>query len=324
VIVQGNYAYLAALDDGIIILDISNVNNIHFCSHLNMTTITCLNNNHARGLYLSNDTLLVANDCGGLRVVDVTNKYAPVQTGSYKNAAYGSGIPYYNHVWRLGDHAYIPVDYCGFEVDNVANPAAITNEAMWNPFGCNSGNWNGAPMHANEITWVSPAANAFMLSGGDSEVLAFDPSNPMQPRLMGAWGPPNDSTGAWGIDVYNGLVAIGTIKTPVPFYSVHGGLQLLSWNLILGTDDQQFQTSALKLCPNPATSVCTIALPETKDASFTIDVMDVMGRVVKTEIVNANITGRNAEIDLGDLSAGVYVVRAGSAHAMCEGRVVKE
>src|SRR5262249_54060812 len=49
VIISGNYAYLAAMDDGIIILNISNRDNIQFVSHLGMTTTSCLNNNHARG-----------------------------------------------------------------------------------------------------------------------------------------------------------------------------------------------------------------------------------------------------------------------------------
>lgn len=324
VIIDGNYAYLAALDDGIIILDISNVNNIQFCSQLNMTSLPCLNNNHARGLSLSGDTLLVANDCGGLRVVNVANRYAPVEIGSYRNPAYGSGIPYYNHVERIGDLAYIPVDYCGFEVDNVAVPSAITNESMWNPINCNSGNWNGSDIHGNEIVSLLPAQNALMISGGDSEVLAFDLSNPVQPRLMGAWGPPNDSVGSWGIDVFGGLVAIGTIKTPFPFYSEHGGLQLLNWNFVLGSNEQEFATGPLKIFPNPTSSICTIALPQTNDAEFTFDIVDVMGRILKTKIVNANIIGRNIEIDLSELPTGIYIIRAQSANALCEGKVVKK
>lgn len=324
VVIQGGYAYLSAMDDGVIILDISNMNNIQFKSRIVPTVISCQNTNRTRGLFIRNDTLLAMNDCGGIRVIDVTNKSAPVQIGAYQNTNYGSGTPYYNHAWRLGDYAYIPVDYCGFEVDNVANPSAITNAGMWNPWNCSSTSWAGNDGHTNEIVSALPTANVLMVSGGDSEVLAFDPSNPSQPRLMGAYGPPNDSVGSWGLDVFGNTVVVGLIHTPGPFWSDYGGIQILSWNLITATNEISAAENSVHLFPNPANEKCTIALPVSSDELFTIAIFDMTGRIVKTETVNAKTNGRNAEIDIADLSKGIYAVRVSGEKLVCSGRLVKQ
>lgn len=326
VLIEGNYAYLAALDDGVIILNISDVNNIQFVSRFLPTTISCQNANHARGLFYSGDTLLVANDCGGLRVLNVTNKSNPLQMGAYLNTtSYGTGTPYYNHVVRIGDYAFIPVDYCGFEVDNVANPATITNTAVWNPWNCASNNWVGADLHTNEIVSAMPAANVLMVSGADSQVLAFDPANPAQPRLMGAWGQPNtDSLAAWGVDVFGGLVALGYLRTPFPYFSDHGGLQLLTWTLVTGVNENEFQTGKLNLYPNPANEKCTITLPGSSDKNFTIEMLDMMGRIVKLETADPKLNGRNFEIDLAALNPGMYSVRVSGNNLIYTGRIVKK
>jgi hypothetical protein len=324
VILSGNYAYLAAMDDGVIILNVANPANIQFVSQVVPSTISCLNANHARGLFISHDTLLVANDCGGLRVIDVTNKSNPVEIGAYQNSSY-SGIPYYNHVWRLGDHAYIPVDYCGFEVDNVANPSAIVNEGMWNPIPCNSSNWNGADLHGNEIVSALPTANVLMVSGGDSQLLAFDPSNPSQPRLMGAWGPANtDTLGAWGVDVFGNYAVLGYIHTPFPFNSVHGGVQLLSWNLLLSTGNEQSLTQPLQLYPNPSNGLVNFSLPVSADDLFTVEVIDAFGRLVRNETVNPKTNGRQGTIDLTGFAPGVYTIRLTGDHIVQNAKLVKQ
>ncbi|MBI3511166.1 MAG: T9SS type A sorting domain-containing protein [Bacteroidetes bacterium] len=328
VVVSGNYAYLGCMTDGVVILNISNVNNIQFVTRFQPSLISCSQANNSRGLFISHDTLLVTNDCGGLRVISVANPAAPVELGAYSNAAaYSPGMPAYNKVLRLGDHAYIPVDYCGFEIDNVANPSAIVNEGVWNPIPCNNFNWFGADVHANEIVSTLPTANVIMCSGGDSQVLAFDPTQTSPPRLMGEWGVPNDSLIAWGVDEYNGLVCAAYVRDVIqifqPYYGKWGGIQLLNWTLVTGENENYFHTEELRIFPNPSSASCTIALPQTIDETFTIDVIDVMGRIVKTQTVNANVNGRNATIDLSDVCAGLYTIRVTGAHAMCAGRIVK-
>lgn len=329
IVVSGNYAYLACMTDGIVVLDISNPNNIHFAAHIIPTVINCTHQNNTRGLFLSHDTLLAVNDCGGLRIISVTNPAAPVEIGTYTNAAaYGSGQPSYNKVWRIGDHAYIPVDYCGFEIDNVANPLAVTNEAMWNPIPCNNFNWFGADEHTNEIVWTGPSTNVLMVSGGDSQVLAFDPTNPSNARLMGRWGMPNtDSLVAWGIDEYNGLVCSGYIRDVIqflqPYYGTYGGIQLLSYSVITGMNENNFVSDGLKLYPNPSSSFVTLALPQSSDRNFSIEVTDVLGNMVLNEKAEAGVNGRNYSMDLSSLASGVYTIRVTGEHAQCSGKIIK-
>jgi hypothetical protein len=330
IVVQGNYAYLAAMEDGILILDISNPPNIHFVKQIVPTNIPCAQTDHSRGLFLSHDTLLVANDCGGLRVISVTDPHNPEEIGAFTNvAAYGNGVPCYNKVWRIGDHAYIPMDYCGFEIDNVANPSAIVNEGIWNPMPCNNTNWFGSDVHANEIVSAMPTANVLMVSGGDSQVLCFDPTSTNSPRLMGAWGPANsDSLIAWGIDEWNGLVCSGYIRDELvifqPYYGKKGGIQLLTWNLLLNATEQNIQTGKLDIFPNPVSEKCTMELPISIDKSFTIEVFDVMGKILLTAFADPKVNGRNVVLDLSEFANGIYFVRVTSETMMYSGRVVKK
>lgn len=58
--------------------------------------------------------------------------------------------------------------------------------------------------------------------------------------------------------------------------------------------------------PNPANDVLTI---ETSAGEGNIEIIDVTGRVVKTAVINSNLT----YIDVTDLSSGVYVYRVNGA-----------
>jgi len=142
---------------------------------------------------------------------------------------------------------------------------------------------------------------------------------------MGEWGVPNlDSLGSWGVDVFGNLVAIGILKTPAPFYSDSGGLQLLSWNLVLGIHEDQLQTGTLDIFPNPVSESCTIELPPSADRSFTIEVVNVMGQIIKTQTANPKMDGRTSQVDLSGIATGVYTIRVTGENLIYSERVVKE
>lgn len=63
--------------------------------------------------------------------------------------------------------------------------------------------------------------------------------------------------------------------------------------------------------PNPATDVLTI---ETSVGEGNIEIVDVTGRVVKTAVINSNLT----RVDVSDLSSGVYVYRV---NGVAQGKV---
>lgn len=312
VIFQGNYAYLGAMSKGVLILDISNKQNIQFVSQIIPDT-TFGNQSydyHSRGLFISGDTLLVADDNGGLRVIDVTNKQNPVEIGKFLNNSIDSvAAAYYNHVYRIGNYAYCAIDFCGFEVVDVSNPSLMTEVSWLNPWNCTNqpppfGSWNGSDGHTNEIA-CSSSQNVLFFSGGDSQVLALDPSNPAQPRIMGAWGPPNDSVGTWGTDVYGNLIALANVKTfGFPFISNVGGLQLLNWNLVYGIKNNFENFFQLNIFPNPTNGDLGIRI---KDLGFTnaeLKIFDVFGKTVE----QSEIKNSQSEIHL-DLPSGMYFLQ---------------
>jgi hypothetical protein len=313
VIWQGNYAYLGAMTKGVLILDISDKHNIHFVSQIipdttfgNQTFVY-----HSRGLYLSGDTLLVADDNGGLRIMNVSDKYNPVEIGKYLNNSISSiAAAYYNHVFRIGNIAWCAMDFCGFEAVNVSNPSLMTGVSWLNPWNCTNvpppfGSWNGSDGHTNEIAYAAPQ-NVLMFSGGDSQLLAIDPADPAQPRIMGAWGPPNDSVGTWGVDVYGNLVALANVHTlGFPFVSTIGGLQLLNWNLILSINDRVDKQYQLNIFPNPASEKFTIDLSVYGNDEYIVEVSNVLGRIVsKSEITNSE-----SEVRFDNITSGIYFVQ---------------
>lgn len=312
VIWQGNFAYLGAMSKGVIILDISNKQNIQFVSQIIPDT-TFGNQSyayHSRGLYLSSDTLLVADDNGGLRIIDVTNKQNPVEVGKFLNNSIDSvAAAYYNHVYRIGNYAYCAIDFCGFEVVDVSNPSQMIEVSWLNPWNCTNqpppfGSWNGSDGHTNEIAYSS-SQNVLFFAGGDSQILAFDPSNPAQPRIMGAWGPPNDSVGTWGVDIYGNMAAIANVKTPgFPFISQTGGLQLLNWNLLSGIKNNFEDFFQLNIFPNPTNGYLEIKIKDLEFKNAELKIFNIFGKC----IYQFEITNTESEIHL-DLPSGIYFLQ---------------
>lgn len=311
VIQEGNYAYLSAMAHGVLILDISDKQNIKFVSQI-IPDLSFGNHNyayHSRGLFLSGDTLLVADDNGGLRVIDVSNKQNPVETGMYVNNTIDSvGAAFYNHVYRIGDYAYCAMDFCGFETVNVSNPSSMFGVAWLNPWNCTKvpNSWNGSDGHCNEIAYDA-SQNVLFFSGGDSQILAFDPGNPSQPKIIGAWGPPNDSMASWGVDIFGNLAALANIHNTLfpPVYSNIGGLQLLNWQLVTGIGEIKSNNAEIYLFPNPFSAQTTLQTSEQlKTATLTVD--NIFGQTVK-QIKNLN--GQTVVLSRDNLATGLYFAR---------------
>jgi hypothetical protein len=95
VAVEGNYAYLSAMQNGIIVLNVTNKSNIiqesvfkpsiHF-PKINPDASEQLKIN-VRQIAAKNDILYVCYDAGGVRIVNATNKTTLVETGQYSNPA---------------------------------------------------------------------------------------------------------------------------------------------------------------------------------------------------------------------------------------------
>ncbi len=112
VIVEGDYAYLGAMERGLLTLDVSAKNNIRFVSQFvpdpNFPVVPGLfTQPNARGLAIRNDTIFLCNDSKGFRMIDVSDKLNPVEVGKYVNPVMDSvaGIAY-NNVVLVDHYAY--------------------------------------------------------------------------------------------------------------------------------------------------------------------------------------------------------------------------
>ncbi|MFN8278710.1 MAG: hypothetical protein U0V49_00350 [Saprospiraceae bacterium] len=295
--IQGDYAYLSAMDEGLLILDISNSKQIRFVSQFvpDINFGNHHNGYHTRGLFLSGDTILIAHDNGGLRIVDIMDKKKPVELGKYVNQAIDTtGIAYYNHVLKIGQFAYCTVDFCGIETIDLSNPSKMKNAAWLNPWNCTSqpppfGSWNGSDGHCNEIAYSS-AHHQIFISGGDSQILALDTKDPYHPKINGTYGPAQDNVGSWGADVNDDLIAIANIHTlGFPFKSTVGGLELIQWTQSTLTDEHAMAHPEIWFYPNPCHDQFFIHSNQSLEG-VTLFMINGLGEVVLQKTLNHDAT----------------------------------
>jgi hypothetical protein len=327
VVVEGDYAYLGAMSQGLIILDISDKNDVRFVSQL----IPDINfpwpnpdqsqrdKINARGMALKDNTIYLSNDAGGLRIIDVTDKANPQEIGRYINTTVE--LMAYNNVAVKDDLAYVPIDYCGLEILDVGNPANITQVGWYNPWDCNHpADWFSSDGHTNEIVLMAEQELAF-LSAGDSELTVVNVSDPAQPTLAGSFGEPGNSQGTWGLDVHDQMVLLTYIRTlGIPFRSTWAGVKLLEWNTIVGVEEHpELPTSQVitleQNYPNPFRVSTTIQFEVPVASDVELVVYNTAGRKVRTLQTGRMEAGRHhvhwdGRDDQGlPVASGAYLVK---------------
>ena len=306
VITDGDYAYLGGMEEGVIILDVKDKTHIKYVSSIlpdpNFPEVPGLFSvPNARGLaFYGEDKLLVANDAGGLRVIDISNKLIPVEIEKYVNTDIEDiAQSAYNNIVVVDHYAYITVDMCGMEVVDL-NTNPISNVMWFNPWDCDSTNWIGRPGHTNEIKSVGDSL--LFVSGGDSELLIFDITERTNPRLVGSYANVLDSIATWAIDVRYPYVSLALINNEifgVPFYSNVGGIALLEWNAVPVVGIEETSITALQMYPNPVINTLHVIL--TSGAKYYL-IKDISGRNIFEGTTNNN------NIDCTSLNAGMYMI----------------
>jgi hypothetical protein len=213
VFVQGNYAYCAASQAGLDIIDISNPENP-------VKIGNCDTPGSATGVYLKGNYIYVADSTNGLVVIDVSNPASPVLAGSYTfstnifdvyvcgnyayMAAYASGLKiidvsdptspkftgsfhttgYAFGVYARGNHVYAAVNQNGLEIIDVSDPSSPTLAG-----NCDTpGSARGVYVEGNY---------AYVADGGEG-LQIINISNPSSPSLAGNY----DTTGNNAYGVY--------------------------------------------------------------------------------------------------------------------------
>lgn len=233
--VEGNFAYLGAMEHGVFIFDVSNkrriteIKNFKLDRNFPKRNPNRIQEPNARGLAVRGKYLYVANDAGGLRVVDISNKRNPREIAKHIIRKRGLKQQAYNNIAINFPYAYIALDYCGMEIVNIQNPRNIKHVGWWNPWRCNtnSNNWFNSSGHTNQI-YFEKRTNQVFLSAGDSELQVVDVSNPRRPRLKTSFGKPKNNQGVWGVTVTKEMIYLTYIRTFIPFRGTWSGIKALS------------------------------------------------------------------------------------------------
>ena len=314
--VEGNYAYLGAMQSGLYLLDVTNKSSIQFVSSF-MPNINWPVNNpnanlyNARGMQVKNSIVYLCFDAGGMRIINCTNKSAPRETGRWCNPVMYSPLNHaraYNNIVLDGSLAYIAVDYAGIEVLNVSDTSNMTLTGWWNPYNAPSNNWFTSPVHANEIQYDNVCKHVFM-STGKSDMMVVDVSIPASPDSCNFYGGVSNNIGTWGLGYYPNLhqIYLSYICTSgIPFASNWTGVTILSCNdlcVIGGVEEQN--ADGITIFPIPANEKITI---ESMHPSTTLRVT-IVNELGQTFYPSFKQSGNKTEVDISKLNTGIYFLK---------------
>ncbi len=318
VVLDGDHAYLGAMEDGVIVLDVSDPSQITFVSSYQPDPtwpgIASYPPN-ARGMAFSGNVLYLCYDAGGLRAIDISIPTALNEIGRYLNPDIPILTnPAYNNVVVIGDRAYCTIDYCGIEVVDISDPANMSQVAWLDPWNCIGFSWFGSDGHTNEI--ISTLGDSLLfVSGADSEILVYDITLSDAPILKGGHILPNDSASTWGVDVFGDLAVGNYINNHgligQPYDSKYGGVVIYGWSPEFSTRVQQsacFAAAAIEVWPNPSTGLFNVGGATDRTARGILCVTDVLGRIIVERNVLALSEGWKEALDLGGEATGLYHV----------------
>jgi hypothetical protein len=311
---EGDYAYLGAMTDGLIILDVSDKSNIQFVSKfipdpnwpVENPTATSMPN--ARGMLVRDDVVYLCYDAGGLRIINVHDKLNPKETGRYINQSALSKQQAYNDIEIYDGLAYIGEDYCGMEIVNVADTSNMTQVSWWNPWDCTSPSniWIGSHGHGNEVTFDAQQQVVFM-SAGASDLRIIDVSDPAHPDSCSGFGSYADTLASYGASVSGDRVFISYIIAIIPYFSVWAGVKELKWESSYNVINETASEVNFSVSPNPCHDHVEITVPNCDLQNARVLVKDVSGITCLTQdirSVNKELISINASI----LPAGLYFV----------------
>lgn len=312
VTVEGNYAYLGGMQDGLIVLDVTDKQNIQFVSQFIPDINYPINNPNnvniynLRGMEVRNDTIYACYDAGGIRIIDVTNKQNPIEIGHYCNPVMYSPMDHpkaYNNIVLKDSLAFVAVDYCGVEILNISDPSNIKLRSWWNPYGCPNNNWFTSPVHANEIRYDKDCEVLF-LSTGKSDMYALDVSDHLNPGVLYNYGGVGNNLGTWGVNIYQNQIYLSYICVPwpyIPFQSDSTLIKILTYN---NCSNSMLENSEIesRIYPNPFEDFLTIEMKTKEEILFELYTINGV-RVSNGKFIS------KYQFDTKNLSEGVYYLK---------------
>ncbi|MEZ6138996.1 MAG: hypothetical protein R3B84_00360 [Zavarzinella sp.] len=230
--VDGKYAYLGAMNHGIIVIDVHDSTSPKKVAdflpdpHYPLKNPGKIQHPNARGLAISTDRLFVANDAGGIRILNIENPLKIEETGKYTNTAMGKKQQAYNNIVIEGTVLYAAVDYAGLEILDISNPAKIRQLGWFNPWEAHTPKnlWFNSPGHTNQLA-IDSREKKIYLSAGDSDLLVVNVAEKSKPALVSHFGRPADKAGVWGVALAPKRVYLAYTKAVIPFVGTWAGLK---------------------------------------------------------------------------------------------------
>jgi hypothetical protein len=303
--VDGDYAYLAAFSHGLLVLNISDEKNItlesKFTPVLNFPdAVPDATKINARGMAVQDDIVYLCYDAGGIRIINVSDKKNPKETGRFSNPVMTGKPRAYNNAVLRDSLLYVAVDYCGLEILNINDTSDIKLTAWWNPWTCHTSplNWFNSNGHTNEIV-LDSQENKLFISTGKSDLHVVDVSDVQNPDSCSMFGGPTNKIGTWGVNRYKNKVGLAYICTVIPFSSNFSGVKVLEYDRTLGykLENQRL----IRLANNPTSSMVQVlnGAPETLYSIY-----DTQGRLVQSGSLDAE-----GQIDLRKAIPGYYIIK---------------
>lgn len=332
VTVSGDYAYLAAMSQGLIILNVANPDSIVFVSQylpdpdfpLPDPPATQVPN--ARGLAIKDDVAYLCYDAGGLRVISIADKANPKETGRYINAT--PFVPAgkqqaFNNIALEGNTAFVAVDYCGMEVLDISDTSNIAQTSWWNPWQCQSISnlWIGSPGHTNQIE-LDTASRLVFLSSAQSELSIVDVSDPGQPEFAGGYGTTDNNQGTWGMTLAGDRVFLVYIVAAIPFASNWAGVKIVEWEKTSGVGESAGIVSN-RLYPNPFRQILHVEFKLEEAGELFAELIDAQGRRMHVLASGFFPAGQHQLTWKGQIPAGFYSLRLITPRGVSVGKVVK-
>ncbi|MBK7667463.1 MAG: T9SS type A sorting domain-containing protein [Sphingobacteriaceae bacterium] len=325
VAVEGSYAYLAAMQNGLIVLDVTNKSAPVFVSRIipnvnfpkNAPNATELDKINARSMVVKNSIVYLCYDAGGLRIINATTKTNLKETGRYSNPALLTRPRAYNNLVLNDSLVYVACDYAGMEVLKIKDTANISLTGWWNPWNAHltSNTWFNSPGHTNEIEFDAGCKMLFM-SAGKSDLMAVSVANPALPDSCSQYGSKLDSSGTWGLGKYQNQIYLCYISTwplYIPFRSEWSGVKILTYNNACFTGINEFKKeNSFTVYPNPASQELFV---KSENENGTLVMYNLIGEIVlKTDVRK----GEN-KLNIAEINTGSYFYKIKST----EGTVIK-
>jgi len=75
-----------------------------------------------------------------------------------------------------------------------------------------------------------------------------------------------------------------------------------------GLNEAAISSMDIEIYPNPNNGVFTLNLKNTSEPNIHVEILDIVGKRIHSQSINVNNTNNSTEIDLSNLSSGVYTV----------------